>query len=338
MRHPAPMGDRMRRREFIGLLGGAAAWPLAARAQQGERVRRIGMLMTQAQDDADGRARNEAFLQALQRLGWTDGGNLRLDYRWSAGDADNIRKYAAELAALAPDVIVTSGAAGVAPLLQATRVVPIVFVVVADPVGAGFVDSLAHPGGNATGFAAVEYSVGGKWLELLKEIAPGVTRAAVIQDPSISAGIGLFGAVQSAAASLDVEVTPVDVRDITETERTLAAFARVPNGGLVVTASAVAMGRRDLLVALAARHKLPAVYFSRSFITAGGLAAYTPDLLDQYRRAAGYVDRILKGEKPANLPVQQPTKYDLVINSKTAKTLGVTIPPRLLFTADEVIE
>ena len=329
----------MRRRDFITLLGGAAAaWPLAARAQQPERMRRVGMLMTQAQDDPNGRARNKAFLEALEKLGWSVGGNVRIEYRWSAGDAERIRKDAADLAALAPDVILTNGAAGVGPLLQATRTVPVVFVLVADPVGAGFVDSLAHPGGNATGFSALEYGLGGKWLELLKEIAPGVTRAAIVRDPAISAGIGLFGAIQSAAASLGVEVTPVDVRDITQIEHALAAFARVPKGGVVVTASALALSRRDPLIALAAQYKLPAVYFTRDFVTAGGLAAYSPDSLEQYRRAAGYVDRILKGEKPADLPVQAPTKYELVINLKTAKALGLEVPPTLLARADEVIE
>jgi putative tryptophan/tyrosine transport system substrate-binding protein len=327
------------RRELLAALGGAAAlWPLAARAQQSERTRRVGMLMTQAQDDPNGRARNKAFLEALEKLGWSIGGNVRIEYRWSAGDVERIRKDAADLAALAPNVILTNGAAGVAPLLQATRTVPVVFVLVADPVGAGFVDSLAHPGGNATGFSALEYGLGGKWLELLKEIAPGVTRAAIVRDPAISAGIGLFGAIQSAAASLGVEVTPVDVRDITQIEHALAAFARVPKGGVVVTASALALSRRDPLIALAAQHKLPAIYFTRDFVTAGGLAAYSPDTFEQYRRAAGYVDRILKGEKPADLPVQAPTKYDLVINLNTAKALGLDVPPSLLARADEVIE
>ena len=328
----------MKRRAFITLFGGAAAWPIATLAQQSERTRRVGMLMTQAQDDPNGRARNKAFLEALEELGWSIGGNVRIEYRWSAGDAERIRKDAADLAALAPNVILTNGAAGVAPLLQATRTVPVVFVLVADPVGAGFVDSLAHPGGNATGFSALEYGLGGKWLELLKEIAPGVTRAAIVRDPAISAGIGLFGAIQSAAASLGVEVTPVDVRDITQIEHALAAFARVPKGGVVVTASALALSRRDPLIALAAQHKLPAIYFTRDFVTAGGLAGYSPDTLEQYRRAAGYVDRILKGEKPADLPVQAPTKYELLINLKTAKALGIDISPTVLARADEVIE
>jgi putative ABC transport system substrate-binding protein len=330
---------QLRRRDFITLLSGTAAvWPLVARAQQPERMRRIGVLMTQAADDPEGQARNAAFLQGLRPLGWTIGRNVRIDYRWAAGDAERIRQNAAELAALIPDVILTSGAAGVTPLLQATHGVPIVFVLVADPVGAGFVESLARPGGNATGFTALEYGFGGKWLELLKEIAPGVTRAVVIRDPAISAGIGLFGAIQSAAPSVGVEVSPVNVRDAGEIERMIAAFARASNGGLIVTASALAFVHRDLIVTLAAKHKLPAVHFERSFVTAGGLIAYGPDNLDQYRRAAGYVDRILKGEKPADLPVQNPTKFELVINLKTAKALGLTTPPSLLAVADEVIE
>ena len=271
-------------------------------------------------------------------MGWTDGRNVRIDIRWGAGDADRIRKYAAELVALAPDVILATGSAAVGPLLQATRTVPIVFVHVADPVGAGFVESLARPGGNATGFTTFEYGMSGKWLELLKEIAPGVTRAAVLRDPAIAAGIGQFGAIQSVAPSLGVEVSPVDVRDAGEIERAVAAFARAPNGGLIVTASALAIVHRDLIITLAARHKLPAVYFARYFVTGGGLISYGPDLVDQYRRAAGYVDRILKGEKPADLPVQAPTKYELVINLKTAKALGLDVPPTLLARADEVIE
>jgi putative ABC transport system substrate-binding protein len=327
----------MRRREVIALIGGAAAWPLAARAQQG-RVRRIGMLMTQSKDDPNGRARNEAFVGPLAQLGWSDGRNVAFEYRWSPGDAASVRKDAAELVALAPDVILTSGAAGVAPLLQATRSVPIVFVLVADPVGAGFVQSLAHPGGNATGFVAVEYGFAGKLLELLKEIAPRVTRAAVIRDPGISAGIGMFGAIQSAAPSLGVDVVPVDVRDPSEIERAVTAFAGGDNGGLVVTASALALTHRDLLIGLAAKHNLPAVYFARPFVAAGGLASYSPDILDQYRNAAAYVDRILKGEQPANLPVQNPTKYDLIVNLKAAKALGLTLPQSILGRADEVIE
>ena len=314
------------------------AWPLAARAQQPERMRRIGVLMSLAADDPEAQARIAAFLQGLQQLGWTDGRNVRIDTRWGAGDADDIRKYAAELVALAPDVILATGAAAVGPLLQATRTVPIVFVNVADPVGAGFVDSLARPGGNATGFILFEYGMSAKWLELLKQIAPGVTRAAVIRDPAIAAGIGQFGAIQSVAPSVGVEVSPVNVRDAGEIERAVTAFARSSNGGLIVTGSALAVVHRDLIITLAARHKLPAVYFQRFFVTGGGLISYGPDIIDQYRRAAGYVDRILKGEKPADLPVQAPTKYELVINLKTAKALGLDVPPSLLARADEVIE
>jgi putative tryptophan/tyrosine transport system substrate-binding protein len=314
----AEPGANMRRREFITLVGGAAAWPLAARAQQPDRMRRIGVLVGIA-DDAEGQARLAALLQGLQQLGWTDGRNVRIDTRWAAGDADRGRKYAAELVALAPDVILAAGTAAVGPLLQATRTVPIVFVIVLDPVGAGFVDSLARPGGNATGFINFEYSIGAKWLELLKEIAPGVTRAAVLRDPAITAGIGQFGAIQSMAPSLGVEVSPVNVRDAGEIERAVVAFARSTNGGLIVTGSALAVVHRDLIITLAARHKLPAVYFLRTFVADGGLMSYGPDYPDQFRRAAGYVDRILKGEKPADLPVQAPTKYELVINLKTAR-------------------
>ena len=318
----------MRRREFITLLGGAAAaWPLAARAQQAERMRRIGVLLPAAADDAEFQARVGAFLQGLALLGWTIGRNVRIDTRWATANAADIRRHAAELAALAPDVILAHGASTVGPLLQATRTVPIVFPVVADPVGAGFVDSLARPGGNATGFMTFEYSLSGKWLELLKQIAPGVTRVAVLRDPAITAGIGQFGAIQAVAPSLGVEVSPVNVRDAGEIERAVAAFARSSNGGLIVTASGLAQLHRDLIVTLAARHKLPAVYFERFFVAAGGLISYGPDFVDQYRRAAGYVDRILKGEKPADLPVQAPTKYELVINLKTAKALGLDVPP-----------
>jgi putative tryptophan/tyrosine transport system substrate-binding protein len=328
----------MRRREFITLLGGAAAaWPRAARAQQADRVRRIGVLMYMPADDAEGQARLAAFTQALKQLGWTDGRNLRIDTRWA--NADDIRKHAAELAALAPDVLLAAtGTATVAPLLQATRTLPIVFVVVIDPVGAGFVASLARPGGNATGFLMFEYGLSGKWLELLKQIAPGVTRAAVLRDPAIASGIGQFGAVQAVAPSLGVELSPVDVRDAGEIERAVTAFARSGNGGLIVTASPVATRHRDLIVTLAARHRLPAIYASRHFVTDGGLISYGPDLIDQYRRAAGYVDRILKGEKAADLPVQAPTKYEMVINLKTAKTFGIDIPTTVLARADEVIE
>jgi ABC-type uncharacterized transport system substrate-binding protein len=328
----------MKRRAFITLLGGAAAWPLAAYAQQGERMRRIGLLQTTGADDPEGQARNAAFRQGLQQLGWTDGRNVRIDYRWTAGDADRIRRYAAELAALVPDVILASGSATVGPLLQATRTVPIVFVNVPDPVGAGFVDSLARPGGNATGFILFEYGLSGKWLELLKQIAPGVTRAAVLRDPALTSGTGQFAAIQSVAPSLGVEVSPVNVSDGGEIERAVTAFARVLNGSLIVTASGLATVHRDLFVTLAARHRLPAVYPSRFYVTAGGLISYGLDIIDQYRRAAGYVDRILKGEKPADLPVQAPTKYELVINLRTAKALGLKIPESFLLRADEVIE
>jgi putative tryptophan/tyrosine transport system substrate-binding protein len=328
----------MQRRSFITLLGGAVvARPLTARAQQPERMRRIGAFAG-IEDDAEGQARFAAFLQGLRQLGWTDGRNVRIDYRWGGGNADNIRKYAAELASLAPDVILAAGAAAVGPLLQATRTVPVVFVIVPDPVGAGFVDSLARPGGNATGFITFEYSISAKWLELLKQIAPGVTRAAVLRDPAISTGIGQFGAIQAVAPSLGMEVIPVNVRDAGEIERAVAAFASASNGGLIVTTSALVVVHRDLIIALAARHKLPAVFYERFFVAAGGLVSYGPDYLDEFRRAAGYVDRILKGEKPADLPVQAPTKYKLVINLKTAKALGLEIPPVLLARADEVIE
>jgi putative ABC transport system substrate-binding protein len=333
----------MRRREFITLLGSAAVapamlWPLAARAQQPERVRSIGILLPARADDAESQVRVGAFLQALALLGWTIGRNVRIDTRWATANAAGIRRHAAELAALAPDVILAHGASTVGPLLQATRTVPIVFPVVVDPVGAGFVDSLARPGGNATGFMSVEYSISGKWLELLKQIAPGVTRVAVLRDSTQGSGTSQFAAIQSVAPSLRVEVNPVNMRDATEIERAVAAFARSPNGGLIVTSGAGAQLHRDLIIPLAARHKLPAVYSERFFVAAGGLISYGSDFIDQYRRAAGYVDRILKGEKPADLPVQAPTKYELVINLKTAKALGLTVPPSLLARADEVIE
>jgi putative tryptophan/tyrosine transport system substrate-binding protein len=328
----------MRRREFITLLGGAAAWPLAARAQQREHMRRIGVLWPLAADDPISQARNAAFLQALQQLGWTVGQNIQIDYRWSGGNDEVTRKYAVELAALAPEVILASGSAAAGPLLQATRTVPIVFAIVPDPVGAGFVDSLAGPGGNATGFISFDYGISGKWLELLKEIAPSVTRAAILRDPAITAGIGQWGAIQTAAPSLGLETSPLNVRDASEIERAVTAFARSPNGGLVVTGSALANIHRNLIITLAARHRLPAVYFERFFVTAGGLISYGPDFLDQYRRAAAYVDRILKGEQPADLPVQAPTKYVLAINLKTAKALGLEVPTSVLARADEVIE
>jgi putative tryptophan/tyrosine transport system substrate-binding protein len=329
----------MRRRDFIALLGSAAAgWPLAARGQQADRVRRIGVLMNTAADDPEGKARNAAFERGLQELGWTDGRNVRIDYRWGAGDADRIRRYAAELVSLSPDVILTVGSATAGPLLEATRTVSIVFVQAPDPVGAGFVASLARPGGNATGFTLFEYGISGKWLELLKEIAPGVTRVAVLRDPAIAAGTGQLGAIQSAAPSFGVELSPLGVRDPGEIERAITTFARSSNGGLIVTVSTLAGVHRDLIVTLAARYKLPAVYYARYIVAGGGLISYGPDFVDQHRRAAGYVDRVLKGEKPANLPVQTPTKYELAINLKTAKALGLEVPPSLLARADEVIE
>jgi putative ABC transport system substrate-binding protein len=328
----------MKRREFITVIGGgAAAWPFAAHAQQPESMRRIGVL-TGGADDPDMQANIAAFLQVLQQLGWSDGHNVRIEYRWGAGNADNVRKYAAELAALTPHVILTSGTVALTPLLQTTRTVPIVFVNIADPVGAGFVDSLSRPGGNATGFMQFEYGLSGKWLELLKQIAPGVTRAAVLRDPAITAGIGQFAVLQSVAPSVGVEVTPVNVREASEIERAVAAFARTPNSGLIVTTSALSVLHRNLIITLAARHKLPAVYYRRYFVTSGGLISYGYDIVDQFRRAAGYVDRVLKGEKPADLPVQAPTKYELVINLKTAKTLDLDIPATVLARADDVIE
>jgi putative tryptophan/tyrosine transport system substrate-binding protein len=328
----------MRRRDFITLLGTAVAWPVAARAQQREQMRRIGVLMNLGSDDAEGQARNAAFLQGLQELGWTVGRNVRIEYRWGAGDAELFRRHGLELVALAPDVILAGGGAVVPSLLQATRTIPIVFTLTPDPVGAGFVESLARPGGNATGFTIFEYGISGKWLELLKEIAPHVTRAAVIRDPAIAAGLGLWGAIQSVAPSLGVELRPLGVRDAGEIERVVTAFARSSNGGLIVTGSSLATVHRELITTLAARYRLPAVYPQRSFVTVGGLISYGPDSIDPYRQAAGYVDRILRGEKPADLPVQAPTKYELVINLKTAKALGLEVPPMLLARADEVIE
>jgi putative tryptophan/tyrosine transport system substrate-binding protein len=329
----------MRRRDFIAGLGsGAAAWPLSARAQQAERKRRIGVLMNLGSDDAEGQARNAAFLQGLQELGWTVGRNVRIEYRWGAGDAELFRKYASELVALAPDVILAAGAAVVPSLLQATRTVPIVFTGTPDPVGAGFVESLARPGGNITGFTPFEFGISSKWLELLKEIAPGVTRVGVLRDPAVPSGVGMLGAIQSVAPSLGVELRPLGVHDAGEIEHAITAFARSPNGGLIVTGSTLAVVHRNLIATLAARHKLPAVYYERYFAAAGGLISYGPDNIEQYRLAAGYVDRILKGEKPADLPVQESTKYELVINLKTAKALGLTVPDTLLARADEVIE
>jgi putative ABC transport system substrate-binding protein len=329
----------MRRRDFIrGIVGSAGAWPLVARAQQGEHMRRIGVLLPASADDARFQTFVGAFLQELQSLGWSIGRNVRIDTRWATANAAAIRKHATELAALAPDVILAHGAMTVGPLLEATRTVPIVFPVAADPVGAGFVESLARPGGNATGFMVFEYSMGGKWLELLEQIAPGVMRVAVLRDTSIPSGNALFGVIQVVAQALKVEVTPVNVRDADEIERVLAAFARAPGGGLIVTGSGGAYNYSELIITLAARHKLPAVYYEHSFVAAGGLMSYGVDFADQFRRAAGYVDRILKGEKPADLPVQAPNKYELAINLKTARALGLTVPPSLLATADEVIE
>jgi putative ABC transport system substrate-binding protein len=329
----------MRRREFIRLFGGAAiAWPLTGRAQQPERMRRIGVLLPAAADNTDFQVWIGAFQQGLALLGWTIGRNVRIDTRWATTNAVEIRRHAAELVALAPDVVLAHGTSTVGPLLQATRAVPIVFPVISDPVGSGFVENLSRPGGNATGFMTYEYSMAGKWLELLKQIAPGVTRAGVIRDATTTGGVGQFAAIQSVAPSLGVEAIPVNVRDAPEIERAVAAFARSPNGGLIVTASALAVVHRDLIIMLAAQYKLPVVYFERFFVTAGGLISYGPDQTDQYRRAAGYVDRILKGEKPADLPVQAPTKYELVVNLKTAKALGLEVPPTLLARADEVIE
>jgi len=329
----------MKRREFIALLGGAAAsWPLVARAQQGERMRRIGVLLPAAADDAEMQARVGAFLQTLALLGWTIGNNVRIDTRWATSNVAEIRRHAAELAALAPDVILAYGASTVGPLLQVTRTVPIVFPIAGDPVAAGFVDSLARPGGNATGFLSFEYGISGKWLELLKEIAPGLTRVAVLRNPATPTGPAMFGVIQAVAPSLRVEVNPINMRDAGEIERAIATFARPSNGGLIVTASNLAELHRELIVTLAARHKLPAVYSERSFVAAGGLICYGPDFVDQFRRAAGYVDRIIKGEKPADLPVQAPTKFETVINLKTAKALGLTVPQALLARADAVIE
>jgi putative ABC transport system substrate-binding protein len=319
----------MRRREFITILVGATAWPFVARAQQPERMRRIGVLMNRAADDPTGQARLKAFQQALQQLGWSDGRNVQIDVRWGENDADRSRRYAQELVALASDILLASGTVSVTALQHVTRTLPIVFAVVSDPVGAGLVDTLARPGGNATGFMNYEYDFSGKWLELLKQIAPQVTRAAVIRDAAIPAGIGQFSAIQAVARSLRVEVSPIGVHDLGEIGRAVEAFARSANGGLIETSSALASVPRDLIITLAARHKLP---------TAGGLVSYGPDLLDQFGHAAGYVDRILKGEKPGDLPVQAPTKYELVVNLKTAKAISLDVPATVLARADEVIE
>jgi putative ABC transport system substrate-binding protein len=328
----------VRRRDLIRAIGGAAvAWSLSARAQQGERTRRIGVLMSLTADDPEGQTRLAAFREAMKQLGWNDGDNLRIDTRWAT--PDDIRRHATELAALAPDVLLAAnGTPTVAPLLQATRTVPIVFVNVIDPVGAGFVASLAQPSRNATGFTIYEYSMSGKWLELLKEIGPRVTRAAVVRDAAVASGIGQFGAIQAVAPLLGVELHPIDPRDAGEIERAITAFASRPNGGLVVTATNLATIHRSAIIALATRHRLLAVYPYRFFVTAGGLISYGPHTVDQYRRAAGYVDRILKGEKAADLPIQAPTKYELTINLKAANAIGLDVPPTLLARADEVIE
>jgi putative ABC transport system substrate-binding protein len=329
----------MRRREFITLLSGTMViWPIEVRTQQRDQIARIGVLMSAASEDPEGQARIAAFRQGLQKLGRAEGQNMRIDVRWSGGNADLDRKFAVELVALKPDVILATASPTVAALQAASRTVPIVFAHSVDPVGAGFVDSLAQPGGNATGFLLFEYGMGAKWLELLKEIAPNVTRVAVLRDPAIAAGTGQFGAIQSVAPSLGVELTPVNVRDPGEIERAISAFVRSSNGGLIVTAAPLALFHRDLIVTLAARHKLCAVYSVRAYVTSGGLIYYGSDIYDLYRRAAGYIDRVLKGEKPSDLPIQAPTKFETVINMKTAKALGITIPGSLLTRADEVIE
>jgi putative ABC transport system substrate-binding protein len=330
----------VRRRDFIkGIAGSVVAWPITARAQQLERMRRIGVILPAAANDAEFQTWVGAFLQALAQLGWIIGRNVRIDIRWATVNHAEIRKQATELVALAPDVIVASGTSTVGPVLQATRTVPVVFPIIVDPVGSGFVDSLSRPGGNATGFLTFEYSLSGKWLELLKEIAPGATRVAVFRDPASPSGTGQFGAIQAVAPSLGFEISPLNAqRDTGEIERAIATFARGANGGLIVTATGMSILHHNLFISLAARHKLPAVYYERFFVAAGGLISYGPDRTDQYRRAAGYVDRILKGEKPADLPVEAPTKYELVINLKTAKALGLVMPPAVLGRADEIIE
>lgn len=328
----------MKRREFIAMLGGAATWPLSARADQVERMRRIGVLMPLPEENREAQARVAAFRQGLQQLGWTEGHNARIDTRWSAGNVADIHKYAAELVALAPDVLLANGAAALSPLLQATSTIPIVFAIVPDPVGAGFIDSLSDPGGNATGFLMFEYSLCAKWPELLKEIAPSVTRAGVLRDATITAGIGQFAVIQSVAPSVGMDVRPINMSDEASIQRGIAKFSRSPNGGLILTASARSGVHRDLIIMLAAQHKLPAVYLADDLVADGGLISYGPNLVDQFRSAASYVDRILRGEKPADLPAQAPTKYELAINLKTAKALGLTIPPSLLARADEVIE
>jgi putative tryptophan/tyrosine transport system substrate-binding protein len=328
----------MRRREFIRLLGGVAAIPIVARAQQSERTRRIEVLLPATADDPHFQALVGALMQELQQLGWSIGRNVRIDVRWATNNVDDIRRHAADLVALTPDVIVAHGATSVRPLAQATRTVPIVFPVASDPVGAGFVDSLARPGGNVTGFMVNDFSIGGKWLELLKQIAPSTTRTAVLRDPSQGSGTNMFAAIQAVAPSLQVEVKPMNVGSASEIEQAITIFATISNGGLIVTAGSWAFRHRDLVIAAAARHKLPAVYFDRSFVTAGGLISFGANEIDQYRQAAGYVDRILRGEKPADLPVQAPNKYETVLNLKTAKALNLAVPPAVLARADEVIE
>jgi putative tryptophan/tyrosine transport system substrate-binding protein len=327
----------MRRREFITLLG-STAWSLAARAQQPEQVRKIGVLMNFPSSDEEGQARVRAFAQALQKLGWTEGSNAHIDTRWAADDADRYHRYSEELVALKPDVILASASPSVAALLRVTRSVPIVFANVIDPVGAGFVTSMARPRGNATGFTAFEYSISGKWLDLLKEITPNLTRVAVLREPSLAAGIGQFAVIQSAASSSGVDVSAIDSRDAGEIERALSAFAHEPNGGVIIAASSSATTHRELIISLAMRYRLPNVYAFRYYPASGGLASYGPDSIAEFKRAAAYVDRILKGEKPADLPVQAPTKYELIINLKTAKALGLAIPPILLARTNEVIE
>jgi putative ABC transport system substrate-binding protein len=333
------MTAKMKRRDFITLLGGAAvAWPLAARAQRPDRMRRVGVLMHLAADDTEGQRRIGVFLQGLQEAGWAVGRNVDIDVRWAAGEADRFRRYAVELIALMPDVVLASATPSVTAVKQLTRNVPIVFVLAPDPVGSGIVDSLSHPGGNATGFTSNEFGLSVKWLELIKQVAPKISRVAVLRDPANSAGIGQFGAIQGAAPSLGVEVSPISVDDAEQIERGITAFARAPNGGLIVLAQPRTLVHRGLIIRLATEHQLPAIYNSRLFTAGGGLISYGGDILDQYRQAAGYVDRILRGAKPADLPVQAPTKYQLVINLKTAKALGIEVPPTLLVRADEVIE
>jgi putative tryptophan/tyrosine transport system substrate-binding protein len=329
----------MQRRQFIALLGGAAAvWPLKARAQQGEQMRRIGVIVPASPDDTSFQTWIGVFLQALGQLGWSIGSNVRIDTHWATANPATIRRHAAELAALAPDVILTAGTSTTGPMLQAAHTVPIVFATIVDPVGAGLIDSLARPGGNATGFLLFEFSLGGKWLELLKQIAPTITRVACLRDASTTSGTGQFAVIQAVAPSLNVDVVPVNMRDVADFERTMAAFAGSPNGGLILTGSGLSILHRDLIITLAARHKLPAIYYEKFFVSAGGLISYGSDRIELYRLAAGYIDRILRGEKPANLPVQAPTKFELAINLKTAKALGLTVPPSLLASANEVIE